>query len=616
MIRRTCVISVFVFVVFVLLAAPALAYGPYQSWSVPSPPSVSDACLVEGTSQAVVMWSEPGDGATSRIMAKRVSLETGAATDPITVITDINMLQDWKATGDGTKVTVVWKNGVSVYVQRVDLSDGSKKYDPALICTDAQVTTLRGAASTVAPEGIDADGQGGAYVWCAVAPTSSSGDSLLEHVTVTGALATTDLSKMVVTGGTIAALDSDSGGHAFTLLGAPGLAGVAAQRYAPSLTPDWSAPRSPYLVGGPIATPEPVGLIASADAVLAWREGGKVKAQRFDTGGDRLWLLPPAVSMPAGTVALASDHWGGAYMIGPSSGGIVAAHILSTGREAGWGASPLTDLGYTTPHIDALVGNTAGDLFIACSDDASAGAPRVELLTYTGAWSEVGPAVAPEWYAGAVPDGVGGAYVLGEGGGAALWRIAAAGTQITVRPRTLQVQYPQRLYIAGYLTSDGLPPAAPTPVRVGRVTGSTFVPVVTATSGATGLYQTSVKPTANADWTATGGGAQAATTRVQVMPKVTLALSHLVAGTRLSETFSGAVAPAHAGKRVLVQKKVGSSWVKVASGRLDSRSRYHVTWYLPYKTATYTLRTIIPAHSDHLQGTSTTATLRVVIRKG
>ena len=155
-----------------------------------------------------------------------------------------------------------------------------------------------------------------------------------------------------------------------------------------------------------------------------------------------------------------------------------------------------------------------------------------------------------------------------------------------------------------------------TTVKVGRAAGSTFVPVATATPAATGLYQTSVRPTANADWTATGGGAQAVTTRVEVMPKVTLALSHLVAGTRLSETFSGAVAPAHAGKKVLVQKAVGSSWVNVASGRLDSRSRYRITWHLPYKTASYKLRTVIPTHPDHAQGTSTTATLRVVIKKG
>ena len=356
MIRRTCVISVVVFVVSVMLAAPALAYGPYQSWSVPSPPGVTDTCLVQGTSQAVVMWSEPGGGATSRIMAKRVSLETGTATDPIAVVTDINMLEGWKATGDGTNVTVLWKNGASIYTQRVDLGDGSKKYEPVLLCTDAQVTALRGVASTAAPAGIDADGQGGAYVWCAVTPTSTSGDSLLDHVTATGAPAATDLSKMLVPGGTIAALDSDSEGHAFALLGAPGRTGVAVQRYTPALTPDWNAPRSPYLVGGPSATPEPVGLVASADALLAWREGGEVKAQRFTTDGDRLWLLPPALSMPAGAVALASDHWGGAYVVGPSGDGIAARHILSTGREAAWGASALTGLGYTTPRSTPSLG--------------------------------------------------------------------------------------------------------------------------------------------------------------------------------------------------------------------------------------------------------------------
>jgi hypothetical protein len=599
-------------------AAPAAAYAPYQSWDVPSPPSVTDTCLVQGTSQAVVMWSEPGAGATSRIMAERVSLETGAATGPIAVVTDISALQPgWRVTGEGTTVTVVWESGPSVYVQAVDLQDGGKKYGPVLLCTDGQSPASRApAATSVAPAGIDADGQGGAYVWCTLSPTSSSGDSLLDHVTAAGALATADVSRMAVSGGTIAALDSDTEGHAFVLLGAPGLGSVAVQRYKPTLATDWSAPRSPYLVGAPSAAPEAAGLVASDDAVLAWREGGKVKAQRFTAAGDRLWLLPPAVAMPAGVVHLASDHWDGAYLVGPSGDGILARHILSTGREAAWGGSPLSGLGYATPRVGGLAGDTAGDLFVACYDAASAGVPRLELLTFTGAWSEVGAGWTPEWYAGAVPDGVGGAYVLGEGGGAALWRIAAAGTQVTARPRTLQVQYPQRLDIAGYLTVDGLPPATPATVKVGTLAGSTFKPAGSATPGATGLYQASVKPSANASWTATAGGAPAAATRVEVMPKVTMTLSHLTAGTRLSEVFGGAVAPAHAGRKVLVQKQAGSAWQTVARGKLDRRSRYRIVWYLPYKTATYKLRTVLPAHADHALGASPTATLRVKIRKG
>ncbi len=76
------------------------------------------------------------------------------------------------------------------------------------------------------------------------------------------------------------------------------------------------------------------------------------------------------------------------------------------------------------------------------------------------------------------------------------------------------------------------------------------------------------------------------------------------------------MAPNHRGKKVLVQKAVGRLWKTVASGRLDSRSRYRITWYLPYRTATYKLRTVIPAHADHAQGTSARATLRVVVRKG
>ena len=67
---------------------------------------------------------------------------------------------------------------------------------------------------------------------------------------------------------------------------------------------------------------------------------------------------------------------------------------------------------------------------------------------------------------------------------------------------------------------------------------------------------------------------------------------------------------------MLIQKAVGSGWRTVASGRLDSRSRYRVVWAVPFKTASYKLRVILPAHADHAEGDSPTASLKVVIRKG
>ena len=63
-----------------------------------------------------------------------------------------------------------------------------------------------------------------------------------------------------------------------------------------------------------------------------------------------------------------------------------------------------------------------------------------------------------------------------------------------------------------------------------------------------------------------------------------------------------------------MQKAVGTAWKTMARGRLDAKSRYRIVWNVPYKTATYMMRAVLPAHADHPQGTSIKAKLKVVIR--
>jgi hypothetical protein len=92
---------------------------------------------------------------------------------------------------------------------------------------------------------------------------------------------------------------------------------------------------------------------------------------------------------------------------------------------------------------------------------------------------------------------------------------------------------------------------------------------------------------------------------------VTLALSHTQSGERLTEVLSGAVAPRHAGKRVLVQRSTATGWRTVASGLLDRRSHYRIRWLMPYRSAVHRLRVLLPAHGDHADGVSPTAYVRV-----
>jgi hypothetical protein len=265
--------------------------------------------------------------------------------------------------------------------------------------------------------------------------------------------------------------------------------------------------------------------------------------------------------------------------------------------------------------VYGLANNEAGDLFVVSGDGSAGAVLGVSLLTYTGAWTGVSPAPAPESYSGVVPDGAGGAWAIGNGSNAALWRISNAADQLTFRPRARLVQYGKSVTVSGYMTGAGGIPVVAATVSIGTVSGDQLSVKTTAQTDADGFYSKTVKPTINATWSAEGA-TDAERVSIQVAPKVTMTLSHLKASERLSEILSGSVSPNHKGKKVLVQKAVGKSWKTVASGKLDRRSSYHITWYLPYKTATYKLRVVLPAHGDHAQGTSPTGTLRVKIRRG
>jgi hypothetical protein len=602
MIRRTVAITVFVALAMACAVAPALAYGPHLPYTADP-----GARLVGGASDGAIMWSAPGPGATSTLQASRFSLD-GAAHGPFTVAADISGLDGWHATGEGLRVTVVWKAGSSVFVKQVELAGGTTIFGPVTLSADG----------TVVPAGVAADGSGGAYVWLASALTPDV-PNILNHVSATGQRQVTTGPGAAIANGTIVGLDVDSTGHAFLMLGSPGRKGLAVQRYATDLT-HWGSPVSVY---GPFeqpsaATQEPIGISASSTATVAWREGSKVRLQRFSASG-LLWMYTTQLAM-TGAVRLMDDGLGGVYVVGPSAHGLIARHVLASGLESGAPGSRSPDLGLGQPRVDGVTVNRAGDLFVACSD-AGAPASRVELMTALGAWSDVGPTTqVPGIYSGAAPDGSGGAFVLGSGGGAGpgavLWRIADSAPTLTFRPRSQSVQYGKSVIVAGYSTLAGGLPASSSQVLIGGVKAGAFTQETTATADGTGYYQAALRPTANATWTARAGGVQAGAVEIKVMPRVTLALSHLKAGTRLTETFSGSISPRHAGSRVLVQKAVGSGWRTVASGRLNSSSRYRVTWVLPYKTATYKLRVAILAHADHAEGVSQTATLRVVIRKG
>jgi len=618
---RTLVITALVILVLACAAVPALAYAPLIGHLVPT-----GSKLAPGADPAVVVWAHDDGGGSFSLLAQRYEND-GTLHVARTVASGITGLDGWHASGHGSNVTVAWKAGGAVHASCIDVTTGTPVFGPVTVCTDAAVAALDGAATTAALSGVTPDGHGGAYVWCTVSPTrgvTGFGDTVLNHLSASGALAIAADPGLAVAKGTIAGIDADDEGHAFVLLAPPGRNGLAAQRFSPSLAadPGWSRPISPYspLLPVPAATQQLIGIDAASGATIAWRENGKVKIQRYPTGGGLIWqLAPPTVTM-AGDVRLAADGFGGAYLVGPATGGIVARHILSTGVAAA-PASVLPGLGLGQPRVDALTVNRAGDLFAAYSDAAApALAPSgIGLLTYLGAWSAVGPpTMRPDLYTAAVPDGTGGAYLLGDGtSSAVMWRIANGGATaaVTFRPRSVLVEYGKTVLVAGYATRDDSLPASGVRVTVGATSGGGSSPGPKTTEG-DGYYHASVAPKANATWTASAVGVASEGVVIRVRPRVTLALSHLKPqGTRLREIFSGAVTPSHAGAKVLIQKAVGAAWRTVASGRLDGSSHYRVVWAVPFKTASYKLRAMLPAHADHAEGDSSTAGLKVVIKK-
>ena len=187
---------------------------------------------------------------------------------------------------------------------------------------------------------------------------------------------------------------------------------------------------------------------------------------------------------------------------------------------------------------------------------------------------------------------------------------AGSAAAVTFTPRLTIVSYARAVSVSGYLTSAGDPVAGGT-VTLRETRGGVTRDSGTAVTNGQGFYQTTVSPRFNASWHAEAAGVSSLPVVIQVRPRVTLALSHTQSGARLTEVFSGAVAPTHVGKRVFVQRHTADGWRAVASGRLDRRSHYRIRWLMPYRSAVHRLRVLLPAHRDHADGVSPTAFVSV-----
>jgi len=615
--KRWVLLTAAVFALFVARSPAALAaYAPL--WSQPV---AGAAQLVAGDAGVTVVSAVADDTGAALVSQRYDRAGEPLGAEPAVLVSGIAGLSDWLATSDGgSGVVVAWKAGGTTRVRRV-AAGGRGVYDPVTVCSDAAVAALRGPGATAVPVQLEPDGLGGVYVRLLATPSLASGDTLLAHVSPRGEAARPD-PGLAVDKGTVAGMRSDGGGRLFVLMSGPGRNGVAAQRFAVDLNADWAEPISPYnpLLGPPPSTPQtPLGIVAAYGATIAWREGGKVKLQRFSAAGDRLWLRPVAVSA-SGTPTLAGDAWGGCYLADASADGLNVRHIAGDGVPVGDRDGSVLPLGLADPRVDDVSWNRAGDLAVAYGAGAtSAGVAR---MTSLGTWSTPALSPAPSELGALEGDGAGGAYALGEGADARLWRLGEAGPALTLRPGAAAIIYGEKVAVAGYLTAAGVP-LADSRVEV-RWTSARGV-TKTATTGTTdseGFYQATIAPEATADWiaAATGPAGESIVSEafrgLQVAPDVSIGLAERKAGSGWVEILSGVVKPAHPGSRVRVQRWSAGSWRTLRSGLLDGRSRYRVSWPLPLRSATYLFRTLLPAHADHAAGVSRSARLRVVLKAG
>jgi hypothetical protein len=175
---------------------------------------------------------------------------------------------------------------------------------------------------------------------------------------------------------------------------------------------------------------------------------------------------------------------------------------------------------------------------------------------------------------------------------------------LTLTTSTPTVVFGRPATLTGALTQGGAPMAGQAVSLLAQEAGaSAFSPLAGATTDAAGAYSVVVRPGKGTTYRASYPG-------VAAEPTVSLAVKHRVTlrvvrrGTR--GTFTGAVGPRHPRRVVVIQKRAAGRWVKFATLRTNSRSRFSTVKRLK-RRAKYQFRARTAADADHLAGVSKVA---------
>ena len=133
---------------------------------------------------------------------------------------------------------------------------------------------------------------------------------------------------------------------------------------------------------------------------------------------------------------------------------------------------------------------------------------------------------------------------------------------------------------------------------------TTWVLAGTATSSATGALSVTHKSSFGLTYrwqyagTTSVVGTTGGTVAVNVLPAITATMSPTSLKLGASAKLTGTVAPAHAGKKVALQRLVGTSWSNVTTATLSSTSAYTFT-IKPTAKGTYQYRVYMVADTEH-----------------
>ncbi|MFN8157260.1 MAG: glycoside hydrolase family 44 protein [Candidatus Nanopelagicales bacterium] len=200
---------------------------------------------------------------------------------------------------------------------------------------------------------------------------------------------------------------------------------------------------------------------------------------------------------------------------------------------------------------------------------------------------------------------------------------ASSSLAFTASPTT--TTYPARTTLTATLTSSAAPvPGAPVAFYARLKGTTTWKLLTTTTTGADGTAVARTAPSGSTEYVVLDRSAatsqrlpapMSAVRRVDVARAATLSLS--VARVRLGSnvTFAGRISPAGPAHRVTLQRRVGTTWVAVATTYTRAYSSSASTWSLVVKQSwrgTQTYRAVVAGDALHLAGVTATRTVTVV----